>query len=229
MHVRAWWEQEASDKVKQLNASLEEKGQAVEELERELEAAQGRAAAGEASQASVVGHVEAIREAVREKTGMMAAECDGLLAMVEALECQVRRWRRFGWDLVQLDVVACGQVARQVQEAMARHGDAAMERDSLAKELEAVRGELSGMEAAVGEQRDAMERLAGDVRSAMERAEGAELERAGLAMRLGGLEDALATECEVVRAGLEGMEGVCVGLERALQAVEAECGQVKTV
>ena len=123
----------------------------------------------------------------------------------------------------------CGQVKRQVLEAMAGQEDAARERDRFALELEAARGELSAMEAGVREQRDAMERLAGDVRSALERAEGAELERAGLAMRLGGLEDALVTECEVVREGLKGMEGVCVGLEQAMLAVEAECGQVSTL
>jgi len=116
-----------------------------------------------------------------------------------------------------------------VLEAMAGQDDAARERDRFALELEAARGELTAMEAGVREQRDAMERLAGDVRSALERAEGAELERAGLAMRLGGLEDALVTECEVVREGLEGMEGVCVGLEQAMLAVEAECGQVSTL
>ena len=75
--------------MKQLNASLEEKGQSLEVLERELEAAQGRAAAGEGSQAAFLGHVEAIRVELREKTGMMTAECDALLAMAEALESQV--------------------------------------------------------------------------------------------------------------------------------------------
>lgn len=115
-----------------------------------------------------------------------------------------------------------------MQEAMAGQGDVARERDRLASELEGARGELSAMEAAVREQRDAMGRLAGDVRSALERAEGAELERAGLAMRLRGLEDALVTECDLVREGLEGMEGMCEGLEQALRAVEGECGQVST-
>lgn len=91
---RVWWKQKASDKVKQLNASLEEKGRSVEVLERELEAAQGRAAAGEASEAAVAGHVEAMRVALRESTGMMAAECDALLEMADALEAQVRRRTR---------------------------------------------------------------------------------------------------------------------------------------
>ena len=41
----AWWAQKASDKVKQLSAALEEKGQTVERLEREAAGAAERAAA----------------------------------------------------------------------------------------------------------------------------------------------------------------------------------------
>ena len=75
-------EQKASDKVKQLNAALEEK-------ERAVEAAAGRAGAGEEWKAGMAGEVEATRAALRTGSEALGAECDVLVELVAAVQSQV--------------------------------------------------------------------------------------------------------------------------------------------
>ena len=87
--VRLLCEQKASDKVKQLNAALEEKERAVEQLERAVEAAAGRAGAGEEWKAGMAGEVEATRAALRAGSEALGAECDVLVELVAAVQSQV--------------------------------------------------------------------------------------------------------------------------------------------
>ena len=87
--MRLLCEQKASDKVKQLNAALEEKERAVEQLERAVEAAAGRAGAGEEWKAGMAGEVEATRAALRAGSEALGAECDVLVELVAAVQSQV--------------------------------------------------------------------------------------------------------------------------------------------
>ena len=97
----AWWAQKASDKVKQLSAALEEKGQTVERLEREAARAAERAAGAAGLAARVAEELEEARAGVREGAAGLEAQCEELRRAVEGVCEEVRGASR--GDLCGLD------------------------------------------------------------------------------------------------------------------------------
>ena len=63
--------------------------QPIEQLERAVEAAAGRAGAGEEWKAGMAGDVEATRVALRAGSEALGAECDVLVELVAAVQSQV--------------------------------------------------------------------------------------------------------------------------------------------
>ena len=97
----AWGAQKASDKVKQLSAALEEKGQTVERLEREAAGAAERAAGAAGLAARVAEELEEARAGVREGAARLEAQCEELRRAVEGVCEEVRGASR--GDLCGLD------------------------------------------------------------------------------------------------------------------------------